>query len=213
MSDEILLDLRAQILEEPENDQLRYAYADRLEQLGLTRLAAETRKQLHHLMPGIPLVGVDIGIPVAESVIFRRGFPEDITVPRNRAARIGEILCVYPVTNIWVDGRGIAIAFGILPESLDEPDPQPQWYAWVEIEGPSPQSGIRTRTLETKSWDSREQMVAEIGVWADAVLPPPPFDSSTEFALSAWEQEPSLRRTRKTRKNNLHEKGKAKSGG
>jgi uncharacterized protein (TIGR02996 family) len=172
-NDNTLDTLRTQILESPEDDAPRLAYAARLEEVGRSAEAEWIRGQLACPDDAVKLSGAEAGVPLVEIAVFRRGFVESIMIARARIPALGEVLRAHPVTmvSVWRGCDLIGIKYGVPPLNVDEPNPVRTWYAYTGTRLP-PRGGIeQTMVHEQRVWGSRAELVEGIGDWADANLP------------------------------------------
>ena len=176
-TDPILVRLRQMILERPSSDTARLKYADRLAGRGGAADVAEAeaiRFQLAHPDPGITISGTEAGIGIARTVIFRRGFIEDIVIAREHVGLVGELLRDHPIGTAWVGSSFLAVAYEIPPEDCDDPTPRPKWMAYVGCPVRHPDGRVDCIVSEWRAWDHRSDLVHEVGPWADGVLPSEP---------------------------------------
>jgi uncharacterized protein (TIGR02996 family) len=173
--DPILDALLRQILERPDDDQPRLAYADQLDALGRADQADEIRRQIAEPEPGVPVAGASAGVEIADAVTVRRGFPEEITLHRDRISGLGDVLREHPVTTVWVRGFCLWIEFGAPPpEDLDDLVAECQWIAYVGGRVPHRDGIVHMMISAWRAWDSRVDLVRGISAWTASVLPPAP---------------------------------------
>jgi hypothetical protein len=162
--DEILAAYLRAVLDDPAADHPRRAYADRLDALGHLREADRVRAQLADPRAVDTAAGAELGLPLAVAVAFRRGFAEAVTVGRDDLTRLGELLGRHPVTSVRVGGTGALLVI-VRDGTL--------WVARMRVGVLAmPGPGHPGLCVGRQDWDDRAGLVAGVGAWAAAAIPP-----------------------------------------
>jgi hypothetical protein len=162
-ADETLAACLRAVLDDPDENDLRRAYADRLAALGLIRDAERILAQLDAPAAVHVVAGVEVGLPLAVAVAFRRGFADAVTVGRDDLTRLGEILESNPISSLRVGGTGALVVI-----SRDGP----LWVSRMRVSVFTPPGpGHPGLCVGRRDWDRREDLVAGVGAWAVDVLP------------------------------------------
>lgn len=173
-NDRVLSAIRAAVLEAPDDDTLRLIFADRLHELGESAAAVRIREQVTYPNRTRQITGPEVGIPIALTASFRRGFAWGLTVPHAELGRIGEALRDHPIEVISVDGSSqqLLIEYTVSSDDRDDEHAPKQWVASIVSEFPRPGQPLYM-VSRTWTWRRREDMVAAIGGWAAEHIRPP----------------------------------------
>jgi uncharacterized protein (TIGR02996 family) len=177
--DDILESLRRAVLENPDEDTVRWVYADRLDELGCHDEANMIRRQLEDPQLTHTVAGAKIGLRLIDTVTYRRGFVDEVTVALELLRHLGDVVRDHPVALVRVEVIGVVVeAIGLVVRiAFGAPAPAGpgrgrrgrhplRWGVEVRADRPS----WECVPPSTYYWNSREQMVRRIGpVVADFV--------------------------------------------
>jgi uncharacterized protein (TIGR02996 family) len=105
--DETLELLRREVLEKPDENTVRWIYADRLDELGHHAEAERIRDQLAHPELTHTVAGAKVGWPVITTATYRRGFVDEVTVEEDDILQLGDVVQDHPVALVRVEEIGL----------------------------------------------------------------------------------------------------------
>jgi uncharacterized protein (TIGR02996 family) len=172
IGDQTLDGLRRSVLEDPKENTGRWIYADRLDELGCRDEAAMIRSQLEHPAEALTVAGAAIGLPLATTATYRRGFVDEVTVLVDHLGQLGDVVRDHPVARVHVLGTGLLVRIACRepgpPGGPDgtgrgHPGRRPQrWVVQTRLDPPDYRMQSFARP-STRRWNSRAKLVKRIG--------------------------------------------------